>query len=160
YFGDPSSLVEPETIAGELHNVKIAWSEDPEEIWIDGTKVAAGEIAGRTLRLMMPAHIFARSGGCFAFAEIAHPRGNTTEIATLQFVEPLPGTASAQELDAMRRDRKWFRLFLATASPAAQPRSPEVAFAFNRALYGLCLGAQIDASNAALAAHTVARASA
>ena len=44
---------------------------------------------------------------------------------------------------------------LALISGALTPES-----AFNRALNGLCLGAQIDASNAALAAHSVARASA
>lgn len=141
YFGDPSSLVEPEPVVGRLRTVTIAWTEEPEEIWIEGTRVAAGEVAGRRLSLMTPARIVARKGGRFGFAEIGR---DAAGVATLELLDPLSAAPSAQELDAMRRERKWFRLFLATTSPAARPRSPEVAVAFNRALNGLGLGSWID----------------
>jgi hypothetical protein len=158
YFGDPSSLVDPESRTGQLRNVQVEWSEDPDDIWIDGVRVAPSEITGHSLRLMTPAHIFARKNSRFGFAEIARTGGKAIDVARLEFVEPLAGASSSQEMGAMRRDRQWFRLFLATTSPSAQPRSPEVAFEFNQALNGLGLGAAIDPGNAALAARRGARA--
>jgi hypothetical protein len=147
YFGDPASLVDRKNVTRKLQNVKITWSEEPDEIRIDGVRLAPGEIAGRTLRLSAPARIAARRSGRFAFAQVSH----SGEVA-LQFEEPSPGAVSARDLEAMQRRREWARIFLATTSPSAQPRSPDVALAFYRALDRLDLGAWIDPENIGLSA--------
>jgi hypothetical protein len=151
YFGDPASLVEPAAVVVKLQNVAIQWTEEPDDLSIDGVGVRPREIAGRTLRLLTRARIFARKDGRFAYTEVAPSRGNS-QTAVLTFVTPLAGDRSRAELDELRRARQWFKLFLATTSPSLQPRSPQTALEFYQALHNLGIGAATDSSNAGLTA--------
>jgi len=151
YDGDPSSLVEPEIVSGQLRSVRVRWSEEPDALWLNGIRVAPREAAGASLRVMTPVRIFARHGERFAFVEMDRTGGDSSGAVTLEFMELAAGTPAPADLQALRHTRQWFRLFLSTATPLMRPRSPEVAPAFVDALERLGLGAAIDPSISRLA---------
>jgi hypothetical protein len=130
YFGEPSRIVEPESIPTHLCNVRIDWSEVPDELMIDGVRVAPGDVAGKTLRLLAPAHIFARKNGRFASAQVA---GGGTQHVTLDYAAPDAAEHTRDELRELRGTRHWFTLYLATVSSSGQARSEAAAPFFQAA---------------------------
>lgn len=95
YFGDASAIVDPEGVTTALQSVRIQWSEEPEEISINGVKVAAREIAGKTLRMLAPALIVARKGNRTAFGEVPRSGGGARNV-TLDFATP-PSAAMVKQ---------------------------------------------------------------
>jgi len=98
YFGDASEIVEPEGVTIALQSVRIQWSEEPEEITINGVKVAPREIAGKTLRMLVPAFIAARKGDRVTFGEVRS--GGGVRNVTLDF-------AAAPNIAIAKQQRHW-----------------------------------------------------
>jgi len=114
-------LADAGVVGGGIRSVTITWSERPDELFINGVPVAPSEVEGKPLQIMTSAHVFARRGSRFAYAEVRRE-----PQATLTFV-PLVDGASTSEIDRLRRERKWFDVFLRTATPDLQPRNPQAA---------------------------------
>lgn len=110
-------------VGAGIKTVTIAWpeSERPDELFINGVAVAPSEVGGKSLQLLSSAQVFARRGSRFAYADVRR------EAQVRLTFTPLIDPASTSEIDRLRRDGKWFDVFLRTATPDLKPRNAQAA---------------------------------
>jgi hypothetical protein len=145
---DISSVVEPKPVIGRLRSIKVVWAEKPDELYVEGVKLDPAEVENMTLQAFGPVRIFARREDRFAFEELSAVARSQPQVATLAFhpLSPLP----EERLKQLRRERKWFELFLATASPSFTPRPGVSARYFYEVLDRMRIGRFIDPEAASL----------
>ena len=138
-------LIDPEPALGRLREVRITWTETPDALYLDGEPVDPAQVQGFPLKVYGSLKVFAVRQGRFAFQEMEW-LSKAPDTTQLTFQSPRPNVPQ-REIEALRRERRWFDLLLATATPDLRPRSPETGRLFNEALDRLELGRLIDPSS-------------
>lgn len=138
---DVLMVAEEQPAIGRMRSVEIRWRETPDELYVNGTRLAADEVVGKTLRLFGKVRVFARRGDRFSFTELGVVPGSGPEVLELSY-RPL-GRASVEPTELKRR-RQWFELFLASSTPDLRPRSASGARDLYEALAKMGVGELID----------------
>jgi len=138
-------LVDPEQALGRLREVRVTWTETPEALYLNGELVSPAQVQGSPLKVYGSLKVFAVRQGRFAFQEMKWV-SRAPDTVQLTYQSPR-SDVSQSEIDALRRDRRWFDLLLATATPDLHPSSPKTGRLFYEALDRLELGRLIDPSS-------------